>query len=192
MNMRTLIPLNVFPGASSPIPIAPPLRIDPMSAADQLDNPFTKAQQKWDEVNRNLMLVTDELAQTKGIAADLTTAVADGNKRIVEMQVEHDKAISQMLADHVAAIAARDEEIAKLTRERDTFKTLSIQQTVRLRDFGETALRIVNDSRVATMNDPALDAYAKPLVPAAQPPELSDTDKQLLSQIVGTETAAAA
>ncbi len=163
-----------------------------MSAADSLENPFTVAQQKWDKVNQDLMLTTDELSQTKEENTRLNTALSQADDEIVRIKVEHDKSINQMLADHSAALAARDEQIATLTHERDIFKTLSIQQTVRLRDFGEQALRIVNDSRAATMNDPALDAYAKPLVPVNPPELLSESEKTLLSLIVGTETAAAA
>ncbi|WP_156947308.1 hypothetical protein [Bradyrhizobium sp. WSM3983] len=164
-----------------------------MTASDTLENPFVAAQQKFDKVSQDLVLTTDELTQTKEAHDRLYTALTEAGDELTRVKAEHDKTINQMLADHSTALAARDEQIATLTRERDTFKTLSIQQTVRLRDFGETALRIVNDSRMATMNDPALDAYAKPLAaPTLPAADLSEADQTLLKTIVGTETAAAA
>lgn len=181
MNMRIIPPFNLFKRTAG------------MTASDTLENPFVAAQQKFDKVSQDLMLATDELTQTKEAHDRLYTALTEAGDELARVKTEHDKTVNQMLADHSAALAARDEQIATLTRERDTFKTLSIQQTVRLRDFGETALRIVNDSRMATMNDPALDAYAKPLAPHMEPPpDLTKEEEKLLSQIVGTETAAAA
>jgi hypothetical protein len=157
-----------------------------------LENPFIVAQAKWDELNRDLMLTKDDLAQTKEENGRLNNAIVEADNEIARIKASHDKAMNEALAKHSAELAAKDEFIATLTRERDVFKTFSIQQTVRLRDFGEQALRIVADSRVATMGDPAVDAYAKPIVPA-QLEKLTPEDEELLASITNeTATAAAA
>jgi len=159
-------------------------------AEASLENPFVTAQIKWDELNRDLMLTKDELAQTKEENGRLNNAIVEADNEIARVKASHDKAMNEALAKHSAELAAKDELLATLTRERDVFKTLGIQQTVRLRDFGEQALRIVQDSRVATMNDAALDAYAKPIV-APKLEQLSPEDEELLASITN-ETAAAA
>src|SRR5262245_21006636 len=88
--------LNKFIERKTPVP-------------EQLPNPFIEAQIKFDEMQRDLMLTKDELAQQKEENARLNNAVVEADSEIALLKAEHDEAFSKAVAHHSVVLAAKDE-----------------------------------------------------------------------------------